>query len=72
MGRLADRHLRYWKHRAHEAFDKLWKTPNRLNRKDAYKWLAEKMSLPRSKCHIGMFDVEQCKTVIQLCGERVD
>lgn len=70
LGRLANAELRRWKHAAHNAFDPLWKSgPFQGRRKQAYRWLAEKMQLPEELTHIGMFDVEQCKQVIQIIRE---
>lgn len=69
LGRLADRALRSAKSAAHRAFDPIWKS-GELNRGQAYKWLAERMELPSERCHIGMFDVSQCKRVVELCGEN--
>lgn len=37
-------------------------------RNSAYKWLANELEIPRPDCHIGMFDVEQCKRVVELCS----
>lgn len=67
LGRLANAELRYWKRRAHDAFDPLWKYGRfRGYRNAAYAWLAQKMCLPVEKTHIGMFDVAQCKKVIEI------
>lgn len=67
LGRLANRDLRRWRNRAHAAFDPLWqKGPYRRRRNDAYAWLAGKMGLTKEETHIAMFDVEQCKQVIQI------
>lgn len=67
LGRLANRELRRWRNRAHAAFDPLWqKGPYRRRRNDAYVWLAGKMGLTKEETHIAMFDVEQCKQVIQI------
>jgi len=67
LGRLANRELRRWRNRAHAAFDPLWQQgPYRRRRNDAYAWLAGKMGLTKEKTHIAMFDVEQCKQVIQI------
>ena len=80
LGRLADDELRYWKKRAHSAFDPVWKERfERKNKIDStykkgmarggrYKRLSELMNLSRKECHIGMFGVEQCKTVVKLCN----
>jgi hypothetical protein len=62
LGRLANPELRFWKKQAHEKFDKLWKHGD-MSRSDAYVWLSRALSIPSDKCHIGMFDVEQCKAV---------
>jgi len=68
LGRLANAELRQWKQAAHAAFDPLWKTGRfRGKRNGAYKWLAAQMGLPVEETHIGMFDVEKCKRVIQIC-----
>jgi len=80
LGRLADDELRYWKKQAHAAFDPIWK--ERFERKNKidpkykkgmarggrYKRLSQEMNLTRAECHIGMFDVDQCKKVVQLCA----
>lgn len=71
LGRLANGQLRYWKKRAHDAFDPLWKYGKFKRRRNAaYAWLAEQMGLPVEKTHIGMFDVGQCKAVIQICRKE--
>lgn len=69
LGRLANAELRKWKMRAHDAFDPIWKS-RKMSRKKAYSWLAEKLKLPEEKTHIGMFDVDMCKKVIEVCLER--
>lgn len=63
LGTLANAETRAWRAAAHMVFDPLWKSGT-YNRSQAYKWLAEKMGIPRSKCHIANFNVEQCKLVI--------
>ncbi len=67
LGRLADAELREWKKRAHAAFDPIWQYGRfRRKRNAAYAWLAGKMGLAKEETHIGMFDVSQCKQVIQI------
>lgn len=67
LGRLANWELRRWRNRAHAAFDPLWQRGRyRRRRNDAYAWLAGKMGLTKEETHIAMFDVEQCKQVIQI------
>jgi len=66
LGRLANDELRKAKMAAHAAFDPLWK--NRLwKRKQAYAWLALKLNIHARDCHIGMFDVDMCRRVIEVC-----
>lgn len=66
LGRLADFVLRQHKMLAHAAFDRLWKDGG--DRAAAYAWLSEVLSLGKSDCHIGMFDVEMCKCVVKVCN----
>jgi hypothetical protein len=66
LGRLANAELRAAKRAAHAAFDPLWKG-GQMSRSKAYALLAQKMGIDPKDAHIGMFDVEQCKTVILFC-----
>ena len=68
LGRLANKELRECKKEAHLYFDVIWKN-NHLSRKDAYKMLSEKLGIDVNLTHIGMFDVEQCKKVVQISKE---
>lgn len=63
LGRMANYELRRAKGAAHEAFDPLWKS-NGMSRKAAYSWLAHKLGISEANCHIGMFDVDQCRAVV--------
>ncbi|MFB6456540.1 zinc-finger-containing protein [Chitinophaga sp. Hz27] len=65
LGRLANKELRHWKKQAHTAFDQIWLS-KRMKRNQAYRWLSDNLNIPTSSCHIGMFDVEQCKAVVEL------
>ena len=70
LGRLANAELRNWKVQAHNAFDPLWKDQMFfVRRTDAYAWLAKQLHLPTDKTHIGLFDVDQCKQVVQICED---
>lgn len=82
LGRLADGELRKAKKAAHIWFDKIsrttlinkiWKEhfPNISNRRKAYIWLAKQMNIPEEICHIGMFDTEDCKRVIEICSRYI-
>lgn len=73
LGTLASSELREWRHKAHESFDRLWKGPIRQSsRYGCYKWLSERMNIPMSQTHIGMFEIDQCKQVIELVKERIN
>ena len=65
LGRLANTELKKLKMAAHSAFDPLWKS-GRYGRKAAYKMLAGKLGIEFKDCHIGMFNEEMCKKVIQV------
>ena len=73
LGRLANKELRQAKIEAHYYLDNLWQrridaeTTKGHARGKAYKWLREQMNLTSAECHIGMFDVEQCKKVVEIC-----
>jgi len=68
LGRLANAELRKYKILAHTAFDRIW-IKKKTKRRAAYQWLANKMNITVERCHIGMFDVEQCKEVIKYSHE---
>jgi hypothetical protein len=68
LGRLANPELRYWKKQAHDKFDRLWKG-GVMNRSRAYTWLSRTLNIPLDECHIGMFDIDQCKAVCSAVQE---
>lgn len=74
LGRLANKELREWKVKAHSAFDRLWKTKiirdgcsKTKARKAGCRWLAGELGVSVKQCHIGMFDVNDCKRVVEIC-----
>lgn len=69
LGRLANAELRRYKIKAHALFDPVWKSGN-MPRAEAYKWLAESLNIPAKDCHIGEFDIELCKKVIEICKRK--
>lgn len=69
LGRLANAELRLAKNRAHSVFDPLWRDGS-MRRVEAYKWLAQSLGIPRKQAHIGMFDVAQCKAVVDAVKAR--
>lgn len=62
LGRMANFALRRAKNHAHRAFDPLWKQ-GFMKRRQAYAWLAQQLGIALEECHIGMFDIEQCRRV---------
>lgn len=75
LGRLANAELRRAKQEAHAAFDPLWKRKmvrdsctKGTARKAGYRWLSEQMGIPYKDTHIGEFDVQQCRRVVELCS----
>ena len=69
LGRLADQKLRNFKQEAHRQFDPLWKC-GLMTRAEAYEWLAVMLYISREECHIGKFNVGQCKRVIEICKKQ--
>lgn len=70
LGRLANAELRQAKIAAHAAFDPLWRSSSQ-SREGAYKWLAKQLGIPRADCHIGMFNVETCRRVVEICTQSL-
>lgn len=83
LGRLANKQLRKDKNEAHFYFDKIFTTgiihklcpislhgENRRNK--AYRWLSEKMKIHMGFCHIGMFDIEECRKVVEICKPLIE
>jgi len=67
LGRLANAELRKAKSAAHAAFDPMWKD-GKKKRGSAYAWLSDQLGIDKRDCHIGMFDVETCRRVVEICG----
>ena len=74
LGRLANAQLRHWKQLAHTKFDPLWiakmrrdKCRRNTARRLGYTWLAKQLGIEVKDCHIGMFDVDLCMRVVEIC-----
>ena len=66
-GTLANAELREMRRSAHLFFDPLWRTgPFKRQRNAAYRWLAGKMGLTVAQTHIGLFDIRQCRRVVEI------
>ena len=70
LGRLADAELRKEKSKTHAAIDPYWKQ-GRLRRNEVYGILSALMNIDKSKCHVGMFDVPQCKEAQRVAGNTI-
>lgn len=73
FGTLAKELLRNKRSRAHFYFDRFWrgsKSPQE-RRKLEYAWLSKEMGTPVEETHIGLFNIEQCIKVEQICKERI-
>jgi hypothetical protein len=68
LGTLANDELRKARNKAHEQFDKLWKS-KKMKRNEAYSWLAKKMNLKKEDTHIALFEIEQCEKVVEIVKE---
>lgn len=66
LGVPANQETKTWRIKAHAAFDDFWH--GKMRRGEAYKWLQQKLGLSADECHIGMFNVERCKRVIEVCA----
>ena len=67
LGTLANLVTRKWRKEAHKWFDPLWRDDKSVKRWIAYKWLSEYLGIKQSECHIGEFDDEMCKKVVEIC-----
>jgi hypothetical protein len=73
LGRLANAELRNWKTKLHEALEPLVAVKVRRDsctvfeaRAKVYRWLASEMQLDEKRCHINLFDAEQCEGAIRI------
>lgn len=61
----ADQDTRDLRHECHQVFDPLWRGKARFKRRgDAYAWLAKFMAVKIEHAHIGHFDREQCRRLL--------
>jgi len=73
MGTLANKNLRRWRKVVHITFDSLWNGKNErlMSRDDAYSWLSQKMGISSDRCHIAMFNEDQCWKAYTLSLEKL-
>jgi len=73
LGRVANVELRSYKKEAHYYFDQLWQMKIEKGftkgeaRTKAYSWLCNELGISRESTHIGWFDIDMCKKVIEIC-----
>lgn len=73
LGRVANVELRSYKKEAHFYFDQLWQVKITKGftkgdaRTKAYSWLSNELVIPRQNTHIGWFDIDMCKKVVEIC-----
>ena len=65
-GTLANAALKLKRRETHVVFDQFWKN-QQMTRTNGYKWLAQQMQIPEYRAHIGIFDMQQCEQVLQIC-----
>lgn len=75
LGGLANAELRAAKQAAHAAFDPLWQAKMRRDkcskgqaRRSGYRWLADQLSIPFKRCHIGYMNLDECRKVVEVCS----
>ena len=68
LGTLANPNLRKARVRAHNVFDRLWRS-GKMQRGDAYRLLRDKLGLSEDEAHIGRFDIATCLKVVKIFGE---
>lgn len=59
-----NRDAAWWRTEAHRWFDLIWKGGH-LSREGAYAWLRKEMGLAQRRCHIALFDIDQCREVVE-------
>src|SRR6218665_2087549 len=68
LGRMADRATRQLRTKAHDEFDKLWRS-GLMPRSKAYNWLASQLGIEASQCHISWLSKDQLKDVATLSAD---
>lgn len=81
LGTMANAELRRLRSLVHNVFDPYWKldaywvshpaftpVPRNERRRALYKWLAEKLNIKESQCHVGLFTLDECTRTISLIG----
>lgn len=64
MGSLAHPELRAARIETHRMLDALWQPPAKMNRGDAYAWMARVLGMPREETHVASLNFEDCVKVM--------
>jgi hypothetical protein len=74
LGTLANKPTRAARKAAKAAFNPLWQgvgtAPAAMTRTEAYAWLSQELGIEPTRCHIGMFEVAQCRAVLMVMAEH--
>lgn len=70
LGSLANWELRQAR-KENKAHFKAVARRHRMQRNEAYAWLAEALGIPKSECHWGMFDVETARRAGVVCRQKL-
>jgi hypothetical protein len=69
LGTLATREIRNARQQAKAVFNPRWMNGG-MTRSAAYAWLAQALGIADvEQCHIGWFDVAQCRRVVEVCTQ---
>lgn len=66
LGTLADESLRQVRNRCKKPFETIWQE-RRMDRTQAYRWLAEQLGKSIAECHFGLFEASDCERAERLC-----
>ncbi|QBZ71738.1 hypothetical protein [Pseudomonas phage KP1] len=68
LGQMGDRATRQLRKKAHDEFDKLWRS-GLMRRSKAYNWLALQLGIEPDNCHMSQLSKDQLKDVITLSAD---
>ncbi len=71
LGRLAGKKTRQLRAKAHKEFDQLWRS-GLMSRPKAYRWLAGRLGIEPSQCHMSQLPDDQLKLTAQICAEYLN
>ena len=71
LGVPADKKTKLARIAAHAVFDHTWRGNSKIfvDRQQAYRWMSRVLRLPTTKCHIGIFDCQDCQSLIDAVHE---